>query len=171
MRDKACSRQLCWNSAAQRRKVHSVKTIGLLLMLCGMSSFAQVHVAVPKGRYTQYELIDVVITNNSKSDVSFCVEYGHSSFRDENNSEPTPTPVYVQRQTNRGWSTLLIGPDIGSARRTDTLSPGESQHYPFRLHDQGRVRLVLDYWVGANTKTCADPKGRHTVKSRQFVID
>jgi hypothetical protein len=149
----------------------TVKTISLLLILCGMSASAQVQIGVPKGRFAQYELIGVVITNTSKRAVSFCVEYGQSSFRDENNSESTPTPVYVQRQTSRGWSTMLIGPDVGSIRGTDMLAPGESRRYPFRLHGPGRMRLILDYWVGENTRTCAAPKGRHTVKSRPFVID
>lgn len=147
-----------------------MKTLSLLLILYGISASAQVHIGVAKSRYKPYERIDVLVANSSKSEVSFCVEYGQGSFRDEDHSEPTPTPVYVQRQTTRGWSTQLIGPDVGSIRGADILGPGESRRYPFRLLDLGRIRLVLDYWIGENTKTCADPKGRHTVKSRPFVI-
>jgi hypothetical protein len=85
----------------------------------------------PKDRYAPHDVIDVVINNAGKSDVSLCVEFGHGSFLDAEHSEATPTPVYVQRQTNRGWDTLLIGPDVGSMRHPVVLSPGEFQHYPF----------------------------------------
>jgi hypothetical protein len=141
-----------------------------VLLLC-VSAFGQLEIRVPQPRYKQRDRIDVVIANTSTKQVSFCVEYGHSSFRDADHAESTPTPVYVQRKDKRGWGTLLIGPDVGSMRSSATLGAGESQQYPFRLSDAGEMRIMVDYWIGASDRTCQQPKRRKTAKSRVFVIE
>jgi hypothetical protein len=111
-----------------------------MMLLFGVSAIGQLQVSVPQPRYKPHENIDVGVTNTSKMAVSFCVEFGHWSFRDADHFETTPTPVYVQRNNRGRWNTLLIGPDIGSIRHSVTVGPGESQHYPFRLSDQGQMR-------------------------------
>jgi len=85
--------------------------------------------------------------------------------------ESTPTPVYVQAKNRGKWSTLLIGPDIGSVRRSVVLQPGDTQHYPFRLAHRGQMRVVLDCWMGENDRACTNPKGRKTAKSAVFVVE
>jgi len=141
-----------------------------VLLLC-VSAFEQLEIRIPRQRYKQHDRIDVVIANSSTKQVSFCIEYGHSSFQDADHPEPTPTPVYVQRKDKRGWGTLLIGPDVGSMRHSASLGAGESQVYPFRLSDAGEMRIMVDYWIGENDRTCQQPKGRKTAKSRVFVIE
>jgi len=141
-----------------------------MLLFC-VSAIGQVQVNIPQPRYKQHDSIDVSVTNTSKKAVSFCVEFGHWSFPDVDHLEATPTPVYVQRNNRGRWSTLLIGPDIGSIRHSVTVGPGESQHYPFRLSDQGQMRVIIDYWIGESDHTCENPKGRRTAKSRVFVVE
>lgn len=141
------------------------------MLLFYLSAIGQVQVNIPQPRYKQHDSIDVGVTNTSKKAVSFCVEFGHWSFPDADHLEATPTPVYVQRNNRGGWSTLLIGPDIGSIRHSVTVGPGESQHYPFRLSDQGQMRVMIDYWIGESDNTCENPKGRRTAKSHVFVVE
>jgi len=141
-----------------------------VLLLC-ISAFGQLEIRIPQQRYKQHHRIDVVIANISTKQVSFCVEYVHSSFRDADHTESTPTPVYVQRKDKRGWGTLLIGPDVGSMRQSASLGAAESQQYPFRLSDAGEMRIMVDYWIGESDRTCQQPKGRKTAKSRVFVIE
>lgn len=63
--------------------------------------------------------------------------------------ESTPIPFEVQGQSDRGWTTLLIGPDIGSTIHPVVLKGGKSADFPFRLRHNGKFRLVLRYWNGA----------------------
>lgn len=141
-----------------------------MLLLC-VSAFGQLEIRIPQQRYKQHDRIDVVIANTSTKQVSFCVEYGYSSFRDADHTESTPTPVYVQRKDKRGWGTLLTGPDVGRMMLSDSLGAGESQQYPFRLSDTGEMRIMVDYWMGQSDRTCQQQKGRKTAKSRVFVIE
>jgi hypothetical protein len=141
-----------------------------MLLFC-VSAFGQLEIRIPQQHYKQHDRIDLVIANTGTKDVSFCVEYGHWSFPDADHIETTPTPVYVQRKDRRGWGTLLIGPDVGSMRHSVSLGAGESQQYPFRLSDAGEMRIMVDYWIGESDRTCQQPKGRKTAKSRVFAIE
>jgi hypothetical protein len=102
------------------------------------------------------------------------VEFGQVSFKAGTGTvediEHTPMPFYVQKQNGK-WGTLMIGPDIGSSRHAVSLKAGESQHYPFRLSDHGRMRLVLDYWRGENDKVCEYPTGKKTTRSKTFIVN
>jgi hypothetical protein len=142
----------------------------VLLWFC-VPAFGQVEIRIPQQRYKQYDRIEVVLTNRGTEDVSFCLEYGQRSFLDADHVEATPTPVYVKRNTKRGWDTLLNGPDVGSMRHSVTLGPGESQHYPFRLSDTCSMRAMVDYWMGESDRTCESPKERKIAKSRVFLIE
>ena len=125
--------------------------------------------------FRSHDRIDVQITNKGKSAVSYCVEFGQFSFKTGNGTaadmEPTPIPFYVQMDSAGRWGTLLIGPDIGSSRHAVVLKAGESQQYPFRLGDRGRIRLVLDYWVGEKDTVCEFPKSKKTTRSNTFVVN
>lgn len=132
---------------------------------------AQVTIAVPQKQYQPHELIDVTITNTGSRKVTFCTEFGQWSYPANDHLEITPTPVHVQRQSQRKWSTLLNGPDIGSSRHPDNLAPGESRHYPFRLVDKGKLRLVLECWLGSDAPACNNPRGRKLTRSQVFVIE
>jgi hypothetical protein len=147
------------------------RPLSAVVLLLSLSAFEQVQISIPQAHYKPHDIIDVVITNTSKQTVSFCVEFGHWSYRETGELETTPTPVYVQSNDRGRWSTLPIGPDIGSIRHFITAGPGESQHYPFRLSGHGQVRIMLDYWIGENDRTCERPKGRKTAKSRVFVVE
>jgi hypothetical protein len=143
---------------------------GLFLFL-SLHAMAQVEMTVPKSQFKRHETIDVVIKNNGRKPVSFCVEFGHWSFKDDSAPmETTPTPVYVQSHSERGWHTLLIGPDIGSSRHSVVLASGEAGQFPFRLSDAGEMRLVLNYWIGKNSRTCEQLPHRKTTKSNVFFV-
>jgi hypothetical protein len=143
----------------------------ILAFICALTASAQVQIRIPSQRYKSHDTINVEIANTSAGDLSFCVEYGYVSYIDDNRSEATPTPVYVQQKRENGWDTLLTGPDVGSIRQSITLRRGESQTYPFRVNAHGEVRMVLDYWIGAPVGSCENPKGRRTAKSHAFQIE
>ncbi|MGB0065745.1 MAG: hypothetical protein WBP85_14985 [Terracidiphilus sp.] len=142
----------------------------VVTFFCTLTASAQVQIRVPSQHYEAQDRINVEIVNTGTGDVSFCVEYGYVSYA-EDHSESTPTPVYVQQKKEKGWDTLLTGPDVGSIRQSVTLGRGESQVYPFRVNAHGKIRVVLDYWVGNGAGSCESPKGRREVKSRAFQIE
>jgi hypothetical protein len=142
-----------------------------LFLFLSLHAMAQVQITVPKSQFNRHEAIDVAIKNIGRKPVSFCVEFGHWSFKDDSAPlETTPTPVFVQAHSERGWHTLLIGPDIGSSRQSVVLAPGETQQYPFRLNAVGKIRLVLDYWIGESDRTCEQLPHRKTTKSTVFFV-
>jgi hypothetical protein len=147
----------------------------VMVFLLSPIALSQVRVSTPGTDFKSHEQIDVKITNAEKSAVSYCVEFGQISFKagtgKVEDMEHTPTPFYVQEQNGGRWGTLLIGPDIGSSRHAVVLKAGESQQYPFRLSDRGRMRLVLDYWRGENDRVCEHPKGKNTTRSNTFVVN
>jgi hypothetical protein len=143
----------------------------LPVLLTALHSMAQVQITLPKSRFSRHEQIDVAVTNTGKKPISFCVEFGHWSFKDDSTPmEATPTPVYVQAHSKRGWHTLLIGPDIGSSRHSVVLKGGETQHYPFRVSDKGEMRRLLDYWIGESDRTCENLPRRKAAQSQVFFV-
>jgi hypothetical protein len=87
--------------------------------------------------------------------------------------ESTPSPFWVQRNSNGKWGTLMIGPDVGSARASVALEAGESKEFAFRLNDSGRMRLRLNYWRGSISKlNChTTPKGSKLATSGVFTVE
>ena len=134
----------------------------------------QVRMSMSRTDFNSHDRIAVQITNTGKSAASYCVEFGQFSFKagtgTAQDMESTPIPFFVQTDNAGKWGTLLNGPDIGSSRHAVVLKAGESQQYPFRLSDRGRMRLVLDYWRGDNDIVCEFPKGKKTTRSKVFVV-
>jgi hypothetical protein len=50
---------------------------------------------------------------------------------------------------NGKWSTLLIGPDVGSLLAPELLEPGQSVQFAFCLGASAKMRLQLNYWNGS----------------------
>jgi hypothetical protein len=150
------------------------RTIAAIVLFCPIA-LSQVRVSTPRTEFKSHDQINVQVTNGGKRTVSYCVEFGQYSFKTggggADDMESTPIPFYVQRQNGHKWGILLIGPDLGSSRHAVTLKPGESQQYPFRLSDRGRMRLVLEYWNGDNDKVCEHPKRKKTARSSVFVVN
>ena len=142
----------------------------VLAALFPVAIAAQVQIVIPPMAYKSQDRIDVGIMNRSSGEVSYCVQIGFVSYADADHPEATPTPVYVQQRTERGWGTLMIGPDIGSTLNVETLQPEESRTYPFRLNVHGTVRVLLRYWTGTDHWSCNETKGMKTARSREFAI-
>jgi len=140
--------------------MRAVYTFGIVL--CCTFASAQVRVVVPKNAFKSSELIHAQVVNTTNVRISFCIEAGHFSMNG-NDVEATPIPFLVQapgrRRLNhffrKGWSTLLLGPDVGSIRAPVDLEAGKSYDFPFRLTGEGSVRLVLYYWPGALDSVCS----------------
>jgi hypothetical protein len=158
----------------------------VIVLLFNQISLSQVRVAISPTDFKSHDRIDVQVTNTGKKAVSYCVEFGQVSYKGDPvpaegpdhtripfyvKVESTPIPFYVQKMSGSKWSTLLIGPDVGSSRQAVALQAGESQHYPFRLSDRGRMRLALVYWDGENNDVCKCPKGKKTTRSNIFVVN
>jgi len=150
------------------------------------TALSQVRIVTSRTDFNSHDRIDVQITNTGEKAVSYCVEFGQISYKGEIVSAPepdhsripayvrvetTPIPFYVQKDKSGKWRTLMIGPDIGSSRHAVVLEAGESQQYPFRLGDRGRMRLVLDYWLGENDSVCEFPKHKKTAHSNIFAVN
>jgi len=158
----------------------------VIVLLFNPIALSQVRMAISPTDFKSHDRIDVQISNTGKKAVSYSVEFGQVSYKGEPvpaegpdhtpipsyvKVESTPIPFHVQKENGGKWSTLLIGPDIGSSRQAVALRAGESQHYPFRLSDRGRMRLALEYWGGENNNVCKYPKGKKTTRSNIFVVN
>ena len=141
-------------------------------LIVASSVVAQVKITIPAQRFKVQEQIRAKVENMGNSAVTFCVEFGQTSMKD-GEVESTPSPFLVQHNENGRWGTLLIGPDVGSARAAVVLEAGESKEFPFRLNGSGRMRLRLNYWHGLfPTLDChAPPKGLRVLTSAVFTID
>jgi hypothetical protein len=144
----------------------------VLLLTLPAVAFAQVTITVPAQQYKAEEKIPASVENNENSAVTFCVEVGQTSPK-EGGIESTPSPFWVQRNSNGKWGTLMIGPDVGSLKAATVLAARESKEFPFRLNGSGRMRLRLNYWRGSipNLDCNAPPKGSKRVTSAVFTID
>ena len=141
-------------------------------LIVATSASAQVKITFPAQQYKLHEQIRAKVENMGNSAVTFCVEFGQTSMKD-GGVENTPSPFLVQRNDKGRWGTLMIGPDVGSARAAVVLEGGESKEFPFRLNDSGRMRLRLTYSHGSfPTLDCrAQPKGSKLLTSAVFTID
>jgi hypothetical protein len=127
-------------------------------------------VTLPASLFQSRQLIDAKIQNLGNSPVSYCVEFGQRSAVGDI-VEATPIPFYVERRDGAKWNVLLIGPDVGSARRSVVLKARHSQNFPFRLGDHGQMRLVLRYWTGEWEEACSEPqKGMKIARSPMFTV-
>jgi hypothetical protein len=143
------------------------------LILAPVRAICQVQVTVPAQSFKASERIAAKVANVGDHEILYCVEVGQTSLKGPGveNMETTPIPFYVQRKSGRKWSTLLIGPDIGSLRSSVMLEPGQSHEFPFRLNDKGEMRLVLDYWMGEKDVNCKNPpKGGKKTQSKIFAV-
>lgn len=139
-----------------------------LLSTC--KAIAQVEIDVPASLLSSEDVIHVKVTNKGRLPMSYCVEFGQRSPH-AGTIETTPIPFYVEKLNGEKWSVLMIGPDTGNSRHGVGLEPGSSQDFPFRLRDQGTMRLVLHYWMGNREDVCSETVKRwKTLKSRPFSI-
>ena len=150
------------------------RSVAAVLLLSPIA-LSQVRISTSKREFTTHEQINVDVANRGKKPISYCVEVSQVSFKTGNGRaedvEATPIPFYVQKLSARQkWSTLLIGPDVGSYRHPEIQRPGQVLNFHFRLSDAGRMRLVLHYWGGENISACKNPKGKKTTLSNVFIV-
>jgi hypothetical protein len=143
--------------------------IGLFLL--GSSLSAQVRVVIPKRYYHPKEQIPAKLENHTSQPITVCVEFGQHS-PNGHTTESTPIPFFVERRDNGKWTVMLIGPDVGSKLAPLELGSGKSMPFPFRLNDEGTMRLRLDYWIGSRPDVkCTSPtKGANHYRSAIFVL-
>jgi hypothetical protein len=134
---------------------------------------AQIKIHIPPQNQTKYETIHASIENAGSKPVTFCIEVGQTSPKGGGETETTPSPFWVQRNDNGKWSTLIIGPDVGSLKTREVLDPGKSMEFPFRLGDSGQMRVQLRYWNGSlPSLDCHEPpKGAKRVASAVFTVE
>lgn len=144
-----------------------------LLTLFSLTTAAQVRIHIPPQRQKKYEKIHASVENAGSKPVSFCVEFGQWSPKGDGEIETTPSPFSVQRNNDGKWSTLMIGPDVGSLKAPQVLDPGKAVEFPFRLGDFGRMRLQLNYWNGSfpSLNCHTPPKGARLVTSAVFTVE
>jgi hypothetical protein len=133
----------------------------------------QVSIDVPREQLNSRETIPAIVANRGKDPVTFCVQFGQTSMASPSGeSELTPIPFLVQQYSSGKWGTLMIGPDIGSIRAPVTLGPGKSISYPFRVAANGKIRLLLFYWMGDQPDLSWEhpPKRPSRVESKPLLI-
>ena len=153
-----------------RRIVLAFSTIPLGATLI-VGALAQVRVTLPSAEFRSQEHIRATVENDLGRPITYCVEFGQTSTNGSD-IESTPSPFEVQQRTGGRWSTLLIGPDVGSSRHALVLEPGKSQEFNMRLNSRGNLRLQLRFWIGSLSDViCADPpKNRKKIRSKVFTI-
>jgi hypothetical protein len=141
-------------------------------LILATAASAQVKITVPAQQYKAHDEIHAKVKNTGNNAVTICVEFGQTSMK-AGEVETTPSPFWVQRNDNGKWSTLMIGPDVGSARASVVLEAGESKEFPFRLNDSGQMRLRLNYWRGSIPKlNChRPPKDSRLATSSAFNVE
>ena len=142
----------------------------IFLSLPGFPS-RQVSIDVAREQFNSRETIPAIITDRGKDPITFCVEFAQTSVASPSD-EPEHTPIPFLVQQSGKWGTLMIGPDIGSIRAPVTLGPGKSISYPFRVAANGKIRLVLFYWMGDQPDLSCEhpPKRPSRVESKPFLI-
>ena len=143
------------------------RVIGLLLLGCSLS--AQVRVVIPKRHFHPKELIQATIENHTSQLITVCVEFGQHSPKGYT-TETTPIPFLVERNDNGKWSVVLIGSDVGSILAPVELDSGKSLAFPFRLNDEGKMRLRLDYWVGSLPDMKCPGSAQDTIHYRSAIF-
>jgi hypothetical protein len=120
----------------------------LALLVLATSLSAQVRVIIPKRHYQPQEQIPARLENHTSRPITVCVQFGQWSPKGET-IESTPSPFFVERNDNGKWGILLNGPDVGSNSQPVKVDSGKSMEFPFRLNDEGTMRLRLDFWIGS----------------------
>ena len=144
----------------------------IVLALSSLTAGAQVKIHVSPQHHKKYETIHASVENAGSKSVTFCIEIGQTSPKGAGEIETTPSPFWVQRNNDGKWSTLMIGPDVGSFKSPQVLDPGKSVEFSFRLGDSGQMRLRLNYWNGPlPSLDCHVPKGAKLVTSGAFIVE
>lgn len=149
MSDNAWLRQLTHVAYTSTVLGTSTKWV-LALLLLATSLSAQVRVVIPERHYQPQAKIPAKLENQTSLPITVCIEFGQSSPKGDT-SESTPSPFFVERNNNGKWSVLLIGPDVGRNPLPVEVEAGKSMEFPFRLNNQGTMRLRLDYWIGSRS--------------------
>jgi hypothetical protein len=144
----------------------------ILWLIWPTVAVAQVKIVPSRPHYNVQEAIRATVQNKSSHAITFCVEFGQTSSTG-NQIESTPSPFWVQQNLENKWSTLLIGPDVGSVRHPVVVEPGKSEEFALRLNNTGTMRLRLRYWDKSSPLAdCAKLQaGTKLATSSVFKID
>ena len=132
---------------------------------------SQVLVEVPSGHFKPQEEIKLRITNRLKRPIMICARYGPWSFRSDGHPDWIWRPGYIEWKKGHKWGVLLDTPDVGPHGKIIEMKAEESKLFPFRLSDEGEMRVVIEYISGGNDSICESPKGKKIAKSRIFWIE
>ena len=143
----------------------------LMLLLSPASLCAQVRFVIPKRQYQHQEQIQATLENQSTRSITVCVQFGQWS-PNGSSIESTPSPFFVEQNRDGKWNVLLNGPDVGSNSQAVEVDPGKSLQFPFRLDNDGTMRLRLNYWIGSkpDMKCNGQEKGTKHLHSPTFTI-
>jgi len=144
----------------------------MVLALSPLPATAQVKIHVSPSHHKQYETIHASVENAGSKPIAFCIQVGQTSPKGGGETEATPSPFWVQKNSDGRWSTLLVGPDVGRFQHPEVLEPGKSLDFPFRLGESGQMRLRLTYWNGSRQSLVRDapPKGAKAATSEPFAV-
>ena len=145
----------------------------MVLALSSLPATAQVKIHVSPSHHKTYETIHASVENAGSKLITLCIQGGQTSPKGDGEIEATPSPFWVQKNSDGRWNTLLIGPDVGSLKHPEVLEPGKSLDFPFRLGESGQMRLRLTYWNGSQKSLACDapPKGAKVATSAPFAVD
>ena len=141
----------------------------LALLVLATSLSAQVRVIIPKRHYQPQEQIPAKLQNYTSRPITVCVQFGQWSPKGET-IESTPSPFFVERNDNGKWGILLNGPDVGSNSQPVEVDSGKSMEFPFRLNDEGTMRLRLDFWIGSRPDVKCNGPAKDTKHLRSAIF-
>jgi hypothetical protein len=155
-----------YNAAMRRLLISAFLFLGFAFAAAG-----QVRVTVSPSEVEFNHKVNAAIHNGGSQPITVCLDIGYS-WTDGDIMEATPHPFVIQKESQHGWSILLLGTDVGPSHVTEIIQSGESVKFPFGLRDYGRMRLLLYYWVGSTPNANCDERAKHSrkVKSAPFLM-
>ena len=134
-------------------------------------AIGQVVIQLPSAEhFKSREQFTVTIVNRGDQPVTFCTNLAWFA-KPDGDSHLIDTPLVSQSWNGQKWNTLLNGNDIGDTSRYVIQEAHESHNFNLGLNGTGRMRFLVEYWVGENDQACKNPKGKRTAKSRVFTIE
>jgi hypothetical protein len=133
----------------------------LLVTLFAHPLSARVRIEMRGRQFKAKEKITARVVNSTTRTIAYCV--GVTTFDWSDNGEIVPeittSPFEVWHKSEQGkWGTLADGVDAGFFSQVESLDPGQSEEYSFKVRAKGEKRLFLEYAFddGSNTD-CSNP--------------
>ena len=147
----------------------------LILCFSAIPLSSQVRIEIPAREYAARKRITAKVINSTRRTIAYCTGIALFGWSDTGQivSDLTFSPFEVWYRSKGGkWGTVAEGVDFGGSWRIDSLEPGQSQQYSFKVRVKGERRLVLEYdFDDGENIDCSDPYRKwKKIRSQTFMV-